>query len=179
MYRPPGPDRIPTVIEADLFFHNGPRTVKLKPPPTCYLHPSPDWCICSLPLVAFVLLSPQEKPLNILSRALSLFLLLKKKQKCSSFAPWLHVVLSDFAVSVGRERAGGRSLMLPFAGDNGLLRSSPAAITPLLISWFLSSCVSQCTFALQQGWWNRNYILPSTGCKTKLQVGCSWWWLVF
>lgn len=137
-YQPLRPDRIPAVIEAQLFFRHSPCAVKLQPTRTPYLHPSPDWCICSLPLVAFVLRSPQEKPLNILSQALSPFLLLKKNNNTVNLPFVCTLFVTDYALSVGRERSGEvrrHYLSLEITGCCDLPWS------PLLHYWSLGSCL--------------------------------------
>lgn len=106
---------MPAVTEADLFFRHSPSLFKL-------MH---MW------LATRSLCSSQfsEKPTKHFIRGLN---------EADNFPFCLNVV-SVWLYCWKRRRRGCLSV-LPFAGDNGLLRCSPAAITPLMISSFLFVC---------------------------------------
>lgn len=146
-----------------------PHAVKLQPPPTSYLHPSPDWCICSSPLMAFVLLGPQRK--SLLGFKASSFLFYKEQKQNSVNLPLFvyYLWLTLLYLRKGRDHEVCL-VTIPSAVDNGCCDHP---LPPLLRYWSLGLCLSQCTFAVQQSWQNPNYMSPSTGCKTKLHVSCS------
>lgn len=82
------------------------RIVKLQPPPTSYRHPSPDWCICSLPPVAFVLGCLLRKS-HLTFQDLNGFPLSKNPKSVVNLVFVFMLFVTDFAVSSRKEREGG------------------------------------------------------------------------